>query len=41
VDRLFSSYVDVLDAYESIIAGFSADEQLALMAGNAERIFRI
>ena len=40
VDRLFSSYVDVLDAYEAIIAGFSPDEQVALLSGNAERIFR-
>lgn len=41
VDRLFSSYVDVLDAYATIIEGFSHDEQVALFSGNAERIFRI
>jgi predicted TIM-barrel fold metal-dependent hydrolase len=41
VDRLYSSYVDVLDAYGEIIAGFSRDEQVALFSGNAERIFRI
>jgi len=41
VDRLFSSYVDVLDAYEAIAAGFSHEEQVALLSGNAERIFRI
>jgi predicted TIM-barrel fold metal-dependent hydrolase len=41
VDRLFSSYVDVLDAYEALVAGFSHEEQLALLSGNAERIFRI
>jgi predicted TIM-barrel fold metal-dependent hydrolase len=41
VDRLYSSYVDVLDAYEAIISGFSLDEQTALMSANAERIFRI
>ena len=41
VDRLFSSYVDVLDAYEALVAGFSHAEQLALVSGNAERIFRI
>jgi predicted TIM-barrel fold metal-dependent hydrolase len=31
VDRLFSSYVDVLDAYEAIVAGFSRHEQMALL----------
>jgi predicted TIM-barrel fold metal-dependent hydrolase len=41
VDRLYSSYGDVLDAYAQIISGFSRDEQVALFSGNAERIFRI
>jgi predicted TIM-barrel fold metal-dependent hydrolase len=41
VDRLYSSYADVVDAYAAIISGFSADEQVALFSGNAERIFRI
>lgn len=41
VDRLFSSYGDVVNAYAAIIAGFSPDEQRALFSGNAERIFRI
>ena len=41
VDRLYSSYGDVVDAYEAIISGFSPDEQVALFSGNAERIFRI
>jgi predicted TIM-barrel fold metal-dependent hydrolase len=41
VDRLFSSYGDVLDAYEQIIAGFSEDEQRALFSGTANRIFRL
>jgi predicted TIM-barrel fold metal-dependent hydrolase len=41
VDRLYSSYGDVVDAYAQIISGFSADEQAALFSGNAERIFRI
>ena len=41
VDRLYSSYGDVLDAYEEIIAGFSPAEQDALFSKNAERIFRI
>ena len=41
VDRMFSSYPDVIDAYAEIIAGFSAAEQRAMFAGNAERLFRI
>jgi predicted TIM-barrel fold metal-dependent hydrolase len=41
VDRLYSSYGDVLDAYEQIISDFSAREQEALFSTNAERIFRI
>jgi len=41
VDRLYSSYGDVLNAYEAIIAGFSEAEQRALFSENAERIFRI
>jgi predicted TIM-barrel fold metal-dependent hydrolase len=41
VDRLFSSYPDVIDAYAAIIAGFSAAEQTAMFSGNAERYFRI
>jgi len=41
VDRLYSSYGDVLDAYEEIISGFSAAEQEALFSTNAERVFRI
>jgi len=41
VDRLYSSYGDVIDAYAEIVSGFSPDEQVALFSGNAERIFRI
>ena len=41
VDRLYSSYPDVLDAYAQIISGFSRSEQEALFFANAERIFRI
>lgn len=41
VDRLYSSYGDVLDAYEQIIADFTPEERTALFSGNAERIFRI
>lgn len=41
VDRLYSSYGDVLDAYEQIIADFTPAERSALFSENAERIFRI
>ncbi len=41
VDRMFSSYPDVLNAYAEIIKGFSDAEQRTMFAGNAERLFRI
>jgi predicted TIM-barrel fold metal-dependent hydrolase len=40
VDRLYSSYGDVLDAYAEIIAGVPGHEQEMLFSGNANRIFR-
>jgi predicted TIM-barrel fold metal-dependent hydrolase len=41
VDRLYSSYGDVLDAYAKIIRDFSAGEQAALFSDNAKRIFKL
>jgi predicted TIM-barrel fold metal-dependent hydrolase len=41
VDRLFSSYGDVVDAYAQIISDFSDDEQRALFSGTADRVFRL
>ena len=41
VDRLFSSYSDVLDAYAEIISEFSEDEQMDLLSRNAERVFNV
>jgi predicted TIM-barrel fold metal-dependent hydrolase len=41
VDRLFSSYGDVLDAYAEIISEFSKPEQEALFSDNANRIFAV
>jgi predicted TIM-barrel fold metal-dependent hydrolase len=41
VDRMFSSYPDVINAYAEIISGFPRDQQAAMFAGNAERLFRI
>ncbi|SFP33592.1 MULTISPECIES: amidohydrolase family protein [Actinomadura] len=41
VDRLYSSYGDVVDAYAEIISGFTEAERRALFSGSAERIFRL
>jgi predicted TIM-barrel fold metal-dependent hydrolase len=41
VDRMFSSYPDVINAYAEIIASFTRDERIKMFSGNAERIFRI
>jgi predicted TIM-barrel fold metal-dependent hydrolase len=41
VDRLFSSYGDVLDAYLELISDFSPAEQAALFSGNAKRLFAL
>jgi predicted TIM-barrel fold metal-dependent hydrolase len=41
VDRLFSSYGDVVAAYAEIISDRSQSEQQDLFSGNAQRIFRL
>ena len=41
VDRMYSTYQVMLDAYVELVADFSHDEQVALFSGNAERIYRI
>ncbi len=41
VDSLFSSYSRVVDAYRTIISGFSDAEQNALLWKNAERYYKI
>jgi predicted TIM-barrel fold metal-dependent hydrolase len=41
VDRLYSSYGDVVDAYADIISEYSESEQEALFSKNAERVFRV
>ena len=41
VDKLFSKYGAVIDAYTEIISGFSRDEQVAMFSGNAERLYGI
>ena len=41
LDRAFSSYAAVLDAYQEIISPLSPDEQADLFHRNAERLFRL
>lgn len=41
VDRLYSSYGDVLDAFETVLEGFDEADKDALFFRNAERIFRV
>lgn len=41
VDRLFSSYGDVLDAYAELVSELSDAEQQALFFTNADRTFRL
>lgn len=41
VDSLYSSFGDVVDAYDEITTDFTAHERTALFSGNAERIFRV
>jgi predicted TIM-barrel fold metal-dependent hydrolase len=41
VDRLFSSYDPVVNAYAEIIKGFSPSDQEALFFRNAEKLYRI
>jgi len=41
VDKLFSDYGTLIDAYTEIVGGFSRDEQVATFSGNAEVLYRI
>jgi predicted TIM-barrel fold metal-dependent hydrolase len=41
VDRLYSSYGDLVAAYRELVADYSHEEQRALLAGNANRVFRL
>jgi predicted TIM-barrel fold metal-dependent hydrolase len=41
VDRLFSSYDYLVGAYRGLVAELTPAEQEALLAGNAERVYRI
>ena len=41
VDRLYSSYSDVVDAYREIVSDLPPRDQAALLSGNADRVFRL
>jgi predicted TIM-barrel fold metal-dependent hydrolase len=41
VDKLFSTYDVLIDAYTEIMADFSQDEKTAMFSGNAEQLYRI
>jgi predicted TIM-barrel fold metal-dependent hydrolase len=41
LDRLASSYPDLINAYDAIIAAFPTADRKAMFSGNAERVFRI
>lgn len=41
VDKLFSTYAELVAAYATIIAGFGRDEQERMFSRNAERYYRI
>lgn len=41
IDRMWSSYATLLEAYGTLFAGFQGGETAALFSGNAERLFAI
>jgi predicted TIM-barrel fold metal-dependent hydrolase len=41
VDRLFSSYGDVLAAYEELISGYSEEDRRRIFSETARRVFRV
>jgi predicted TIM-barrel fold metal-dependent hydrolase len=41
VDKAFSTYDELIDAYTRIIVDFTDDEKVAMFSGNAERLYRI
>ena len=40
VDRLWASYGDYVNAFETLIGGYSAGEQEAMLIGNARAVYR-
>ena len=41
VDKMYSTYAELISAYREIIADFGEHEQVALFSKNAERIYRV
>lgn len=41
VDKMFSSYGTLINAYKNIVSDMTDAEQIALFSGNAERLFRL
>jgi len=41
VDKLYSTYDVLIDAYKEIVVGFSEDVKVAMFSGNAKRLYRI
>jgi len=41
VDRLFSSYGDVLAAYDELISGYPEEDRRRIFSGTARRVFRV
>ena len=41
VDRLFSTYDAVINAYTEIIGDFSRDEKVSMLSGNAKELYRL
>lgn len=41
LDRLYSSYTDVVQAYRTLISDLSVDEQRKVLSVNAEKLFRL
>lgn len=41
VDKMYSTYGELIDAYRELISEFSEDEQAKLFSANAERVYRV
>lgn len=41
LDRLFSSYTDLVQAYRMLISGYAPHEQVAMFSANAERLYSV
>ena len=41
VDKMYSTYGEVIEAYRAIVDGLSGSERTAVFSGNAEKVYRI